>query len=1603
MSEGQDGPQGAMTGGSLAVRMMSLRAMAASQMKRAANDKTLAQTLASHKSGPPAARLGDKIQHKSFLGALAGAVVGAIVTIAEGCLIMAACATGPYALVLVPALMYASYKADDYVEEKQNQLETWINSFCDPDGAINTGSKNVKINGKPAARAAVTLPPPPPPEAIPSPPQGEPSWGDIASGVFDSAMEKAAPLGSAYSTALSTLTDSNASFMDRATSGASLLLPGGPVLIEFAEMVGGRGEIKKDVNFPEAGEDTAICDKENKPPRIAQGSSSVFINNQPAARQGDKLECSAAIVEGSPNVFIGGGQVTYLDIQPEFPPWQRAILGAITIASYLLPPAAMMGKLGKLGSLLGKLGKLLGPKLGALLARGGKIKGAFGKFVKWLKDPVDPVTGAFCDERTDFTLGQTLPLSFTRFHSSVLSLHGLTGAGWSDSWSDYAWVRERGRRVDIAILGDTLSFAFEGGSETAVNPYHAQFILRRRDDYLELFDRDALSSRFFYDAFPGMRLRHPVTDDTENPRLAHTAGDRMYVLGGMSDTANNRITFERDSQYRLTGVSHTDGIRLRMVYHDSGYLKTIQRTDNGVQTLAEYRQDAQGRLTEADARLDYHLFYDYDDAGRIVRWSDNDQTWCGFTYDIQGRVAATGGAEGYYSATLEYCDGYTTVTDGKGTSHYHYDVDGNILREVATDGSVTTYQWDEYHHLLARQSPAGRLERFAYDASHGQLTRYTAADGAQWRYGYDARGLLASVTDPAGQTWTQQCDERGLPVSLVSPQGEETRLEYTPHGLLSGIFRRDERRLSVRYDRHNRMETLTDAMSREHHTEYSSHDLPVRMRGPGGQDARLQWQAHHKLSGLQRSGTGTEGFEYDRHGNLLTYTDGNSVQWRMEYGPFDLPVARADGEGNRWQYRYDKDTLQLTEVINPQGESYRYRLDNMGRVAEERDWGGVTWRYQYDADGLCTGKVNGLEETTYYGWDAAGRLAEVTTAEGKTQYAYDQAGRLTGIFSPDSEQRTAYDERGRVTVVTQGRRAIEYHYPDERTVTRCILPPEEACDKHPDELLLKTTYRYNAVGELGHITLPGGETLAFTRDEAGREIRREGSCGFVQEQGWNATNQLVSQRAGYYSVSSSPGTSTSLYTALSRDYRYDNAGNLAAVTERGETGSETRREYQTDRNGQITTVTVTGGGRLSGEGNEYYRYDSCGYLESQAAGRYRTGDDDLYRRGHRLKRSGNTEYEYDAAGRMVSRTRHRDGYRPEREQFRWDSRDQLTGYSNGKGEQWEYRYDGSGRRTEKRCDNQGIRLTYLWDGDSIAEIREYRHDVLSSVRHLVFSGFELVSQQVSRERQAHPTEPVRWMTRTVHAVSEPTGRPLMFFNSAGEAVRRPRDTTLWGRTATAATGDPDLPRRREDEEADPGLLYAGQWRDAESGLCYNRFRYYEPESGMYLVSDPLGLQGGANTYAYVPNPCGYVDPLGLAFCPRMQKSLQKLADRAVADIINNPKLAQELMSAGSYAHLKNATELYAASFGKAVERRMAQLIQDNPKLSKLVDHTGQARGENGKFISSPDFTTQGKGVFDVTTRKALQAHIDRYTTAGVYTPDNDIGYLVYDVVYGLSF
>nr|WP_268872538.1 RHS repeat-associated core domain-containing protein [Yersinia nurmii] len=96
---------------------------------------------------------------------------------------------------------------------------------------------------------------------------------------------------------------------------------------------------------------------------------------------------------------------------------------------------------------------------------------------------------------------------------------------------------------------------------------------------------------------------------------------------------------------------------------------------------------------------------------------------------------------------------------------------------------------------------------------------------------------------------------------------------------------------------------------------------------------------------------------------------------------------------------------------------------------------------------------------------------------------------------------------------------------------------------------------------------------------------------------------------------------------------------------------------------------------------------------------------------------------------------------------------------------------------------------------------------------------------------------------------------------------------------------------RNHSQPEPGIKFAGQLLDEESELHYNRFRYYDPQACCYLSSDPIGLAGGENTYGYVHNPLGWIEPLGLAPCPTPPKKInltkdgvQHVKDRHVGNV-----------------------------------------------------------------------------------------------------------------------
>ncbi|WP_223886366.1 RHS repeat-associated core domain-containing protein, partial [Pseudomonas syringae] len=68
-------------------------------------------------------------------------------------------------------------------------------------------------------------------------------------------------------------------------------------------------------------------------------------------------------------------------------------------------------------------------------------------------------------------------------------------------------------------------------------------------------------------------------------------------------------------------------------------------------------------------------------------------------------------------------------------------------------------------------------------------------------------------------------------------------------------------------------------------------------------------------------------------------------------------------------------------------------------------------------------------------------------------------------------------------------------------------------------------------------------------------------------------------------------------------------------------------------------------------------------------------------------------------------------------------------------------------------------------------------------------------------------------------------------------------------------------------EVEQNLRFQGQYFDAETGLHYNTFRYYDPEIGRFITQDPISIIGGANLYQYAPNPLSWLDPLGWAGNP----------------------------------------------------------------------------------------------------------------------------------------
>ena len=251
----------------------------------------------------------------------------------------------------------------------------------------------------------------------------------------------------------------------------------------------------------------------------------------------------------------------------------------------------------------------------------------------------------------------------------------------------------------------------------------------------------------------------------------------------------------------------------------------------------------------------------------------------------------------------------------------------------------------------------------------------------------------------------------------------------------------------------------------------------------------------------------------------------------------------------------------------------------------------------------------------------------------------------------------------------------------------------------------------------------------------------------------------------------------------------------------------------------------------------------------------------------RVSQIGPNQHRYDKCGRLSEKVVSRPGFRPQTTQFEWDGFDRLQRVILPDGSRWRYRYDPFGRRIGKEREGQVSQLTaitsvhYRWDGDQLVQQQSYRADgnTARQVQWVYEPGsFRPLAQWEAGEQEE----------RLHYIVTDVAGTARELCSEAGDIIWR-GEQRLWGNYRADATPQP-LRRFLGDaanDETYSELRYQGQIYDQETGLYYNRHRYFDPELGQYISPDPVGFAGGLRPQGYVHNPLEWVDPLGLAGCP----------------------------------------------------------------------------------------------------------------------------------------
>ncbi|WP_081053120.1 RHS repeat-associated core domain-containing protein [Burkholderia territorii] len=1092
---------------------------------------------------------------------------------------------------------------------------------------------------------------------------------------------------------------------------------------------------------------------------------------------------------------------------------------------------------------------------------------------------------AFGDEtftHTDFELPGALPVVWARTYRSRLSAYdnGELGARWLTPYTT---------RIDVE--GDT--WFYRDGNGRSIE-YPALAVGGVHDDLSESLTLSRLDDTWATVAYGHDELH-----------VYERRGD-AFRLAMQKDRAGNTITLDYDVLDRLVRLIDASGNVLSFEYDKQGRIVLIEQVlqDGKRRTLAIYAYDDAGDLVRAIDRHGNAWSYAYR-RHLVTRYTD--RTGRGMTLEWDG---ADTDDNADAKCVREYADDgsldirlawhpkirLTYVTDALGQmTRYYYNIKGYIYRVAYPDGTEEWFRRDEHNNLVLHILQDGSIEQMRYDA-RGNRTWHERADGSIIEMAYDDKDQMIGLVDPNGHVWQRKYDDAGNLVEEIDPLEHATKYAYNDKGLPTQITDAKGGTKALEYNDAGQLTSYTDCSGKKTEWQYDDIGRVAEAKDASGGIVAYGYGPNGQLSEI-RSPAGVEHVQYDAEGRLLRHTDQLNRSTRYSYDAAGRIASRADALGQTIAYRYDR-LGRLTALIDANFATYQFHYDPAGRLIEEIGFDGKSTRYQYDKESGSLVCVDEAGCVTSVDLDATGRLMKRASGESEERFAYDRRGRLIDAVNRYSRVQFFFDPVGNLVrehhaydLFGERRSYVWHHEYDELGNRRRTVRP----DGHAIDWLM-----YGS-GHVHGMLLDGDERVQFERDDLHRETVRLLSSNVGQRTHYDPAGRVLQQTIQ---------RSTSPAPLAERRYRYDAAGQLLRIEDSRKGGID----YRYDPVGRLIEA-------ISPVAKERFSFDPASNIVDPV----RASDTPASRPsgvrpestlpaevpkvlGNLLKAYAGMHFEYDARGNLVRKRT------PAGEQeYEWDAFNRLLSArvaETSRQSDARYFYDAFGRRIAKEVN--GERTVFGWDGDTLA----YESDGERGTHYIYEPGtFVPLAQYVaepvvgiktpawkSSDRYVPEEDPLQKVAqrradaKLFYYHCDQIGTPQLLTDDDGDVVWE-ASYKAWGKACEVIA----RASKAAGIVARNSLRFQGQQEDHETGLHYNRHRYYDTASGRFVSKDPVGLAGGINVYQYARNAVLWADPLGLTPCSliryKIRDSLAPMAGSRQTGINRAWKAEQELVKA----------------------------------------------------------------------------------------------------------